>query len=168
MNDEIIVFELPDGSIRYTTCPVKQKRPGEINSQWLNRVYRKTIGDNPEYSGAVRINKAVMPDGAPFRPGAKKMYRGAWRHAGGGEIVIDMPAARDLRMAEIRAMRDERLKAADGPTAREVEQTGPKKQGWIDYKQALRDLPAGLNLNAIATPEELKAFEPAWPPAPGA
>ncbi len=30
-------------------------------------------------------------------------------------------------------------------------------------RQALRDLPAGIDLDGILSPEDLEAFEPPWP-----
>ena len=167
MNDETIVFELPDGSVRYCTCPLKRKKPGELKAAWLNRIFLKTIRDHPELTGAQRINNPVLPDGTPFRPGAPKKFYGAWRHAGAGRIEIAMPEARKIRMRQLRAERNERLRAADGPTTREVEQGSLDRQAWIDYKQALRDLPQNFDLSTIATPEALEGFEPVWPTAPG-
>ena len=66
MKDEIIVFELQDGLVRYATCPIANKKPGETRQQWLLRVFTKTVAGHPDLAGAKRILSPVMPDGAPF------------------------------------------------------------------------------------------------------
>ena len=168
MNDEIIVFELPDGSVRYATCPRKNKKPGETNSQWLLRVFNKTISGNPQYAGAKRILNPVMPDGKHLVPGpddhpAEHAFPGAWRHLGGGNIGIDMPAARAVKLDRIREERNGRFPSLD---AEWMKATGQKNQAQADLieakRQHLRELPQTVGLDAIETPEALAAFEPDW------
>ena len=165
MEDKIIVWAMPDGAIRYANCPAKGKKPGETTREWLLRVFQKTVREN--HPGAKRILDAVMPDGLPFAPGAKKLFYGAWRNDGTGKIQIDMPLARTQRMAEIRAKRDAMLLAADkmdGQQERNIRLKLPDSLKNVDiYKQALCDLPAAFDLERITTPEELAAFEPKWP-----
>lgn len=165
MTDECIVWEIPDGGVRYATCPAKGKRPGETKAEWLHRVFLKTTRDN--YPGAKRILNATIPNGEPFRPGAQKLFYPAWRHSGGGSIVIDMPEARGIRMAELRAERNRRLGESDGSMMQANEQGDlaifePLKL----YRQQLRDLPAAIDLSGIETPETLTVFEPQWPIEP--
>lgn len=161
----MIVFELPDGSIRYATCAAKMKRPGEITSEWLLRVFNKTVRDN--YPGAKRMLNPVMPNGEVFRPGARKLFYEAWRHAGGGNIEIDMPMAREIQLGKIRAERNRLLDESDRERARlDDVGTAPQKTAIAAYRQALRDLPTAIDLDAIMTPEALLAFEPLWPVAP--
>lgn len=178
MEDQIIVWEMPGGEIRYATCPAKMKKPGQTKSEWLLRQFNKTVRDNPLYAGAKRILNAAMPDGQPFVPGAKKLFYGAWRHTGGGQITIDMPAARAIRMGKIRGERNAMLsnpanpKDKPGPfsdaSMKRAEETGTAQQ--IDdlkaARQALRDLPATIDLESIATAEALEAFAPQWPVKP--
>lgn len=176
MTDECIAFFLPDGTVRYATCPAKGKRPGETKSQWLARVFSKTVADNPPYAGATRIANPLMPDGSPLRAGVEKMFFGAWKHSGGGRIVVDMPAARAIKMNEIRAKRDALLsdpasvfsdamylRAQEIGDAPLVAELGMKRQQLRDIPNTLQ---ANGTLEAIATPEELQAFETAWPTAP--
>ena len=167
MNNEIIVFELPDGSVRIFHCPAKGKRPGEIKSVWLNRVFKKCVTDHAQYAGAVRIKDARRPDGNPVVEFSGELFCDAWRHTGNGQLQVDMPEARNIKMDRIRGLRDVRLQDADGPTAREVEQNGPDKGAWFAHKQVLRDMPATIDLDVISTPEELESFTPTWPIAPG-
>lgn len=165
MEDQIIVFELPDGSIRYSTCPAGSKKPGETTPEWLLRIFNKTVRGN--YPGATRILNAVMPDGQPFVPGAKKLFYGAWKHAGGGSIEIDMPAARAIRMEEIRAERDRLLDESDREWARLADIGTPEQRAACkSYRQALRDIPQNTSLEGIGTPEMLAPSVPDWPAYP--
>lgn len=161
---------MPDGMVIYATCPAENKRNGETQTQWLLRAFTKTVKDNPYFAGAKRILNPVMPDGLPLVPGeddhpVEHAFPGAWRHAGGGKIVIDMPAARMVKMDRIRTERDERFPPLDAEWMRA---TGQKKTAEADLieakRQTLRDIPGAVDLTAIATPEELKEFVPDWGP----
>ena len=163
MKDECIAFELPDGTVRYATCPYNYKKPGETTQQWLLRAFNKTVRDNPRYAGAKRILNPVMPDGEPFAPGKPKLFMGAWRHAAEGQIVVDMPAARKLKIDQIRGERDGRFPPLDAEWMKAVGQGDSAAAATVEAKrQHLRDLPQNLNLDAIETPEALAAFEPDW------
>lgn len=166
MNDEIIVFGLPNGLIRYSTCPVGSKKNGETKSLCLNRVFHKTIRDHSIHAGAMRINDAKRPDGIAFAPSANKQVRDAWRHMGRGQIVVNPPPACAQRMQETRAERDVKLQAADGSTTRETEQNGLNKAAWIDHKPSLRGIPAKIDLDAMMSSDDLGTFEPVWPIMP--
>ena len=174
MNDEIIVFELPDGSVRYATCPYNYKKPGETNQQWLLRAFNKTIAGNSNLAGAKRILNPVMPDGKALVPGpedhpVEHAFRGAWRHAGGGQIAVDLPKARKIKMGRIRAGRNSRFPALDAEWMKAMGQGDNTVAAAIEAKrQILRDLPSTTDLNTLTTPEALAAFEPAWPTVPGA
>ena len=165
MEDQIIVFELSSGEIKYATCPAKMKKPGETTREWLLRQFNKTVRDN--YPGAKRILDAVMPDGQPFAPGAKKLFYGAWRHAGGGQVTIDMLAARQIHMGDIRAERNARFPPLDAEWMKATGQKDSVRADAIEAaRQALRDLPATIDMDAITTPEALEAFAPDWPGLP--
>ena len=170
MNDEIIVFELPDGSVRYATCPSQNKKPGETKSQWLLRVFNKTITSNPEYTGAKRILNHIMPDGKPLVPGqndhpVEHAFPGTWRHLGGGNIRIDMPSARVIKMDQIRRARDSYFPPLDAEWMKAMGQGDAAMSVRIEtQRQHLRDIPQTVGLEAISTPEALMAFEPNWTP----
>ncbi|MEE8433321.1 MAG: hypothetical protein V3S64_00900 [bacterium] len=167
MKDECIAFELPDGTVRYATCPVRYKKPGETKTQWLLRAFHKTVAGNPDFAAAKRILNPVMPDGGPLTPGQPKQFHAAWRHAGGGQIVVDMPAARKLKMDQIRAEREGRFPPLDAEWMKAMGQGNSAAGAAIEAKrQHLRELPQTVDLEAIATPEELETFEPAWPTEP--
>lgn len=76
-------------------------------------------------------------------------------------FVVDMAQARLLHMRNIRAVRDQKLAELD---ARELEARS-KGDGFLEEqiraeKQALRDLPARLDLEALTDPGSLQSL---WP-----
>ena len=168
MKDECIAFELPDGTVRYATCPFKYKKPGETTAQWLLRAFNKTVTGNPDYAGAKRILNPVMPDGKPLVPGpddhtVEHNFTGAWRHSGAGKIVIDMPEARKIKMATIRVERDLRFPILDTEWMKATGQGNSAAAAIFEAKrQKLRDIPQTVNLGTVKTPEALAAFEPNW------
>lgn len=165
MDDQLIVWEMPDGTVRYATCPAKSKKPGETTQQWLHRQFQKTVRD--EYPSAKRILNPVMPDGQSFTPGARKIYYEAWRSDGAGNVMIDLPVARGIRMVDIRAERNRRLDDSDREWARLSEVGTPEQQAAHSaYRQALRDVPQSIDLDEIDTAGNLEAFQPAWPEQP--
>jgi hypothetical protein len=76
-----------------------------------------------------------------------------------------MPSAKTQRLEEIRAERNTKLDASDKEMAKATE-TNTKEQDWKTYRQALRDLPATVNMESVTTAAELAAFVPMWPTAP--
>ena len=164
MKNEIIVFELPDESIRILACPAKGKRSGEIKSVWLNRVFKKSVTDHAQYAGAVRIKDAKTPGGSPVVENPGELFCDAWRHSGGGQLQVDMPEARKIKMDRNRTERAPRLNALDKDWMRATGQGDSGTASTVEARrQILRDLPATFDLDAISTPEELEAFQPAWP-----
>lgn len=78
-----------------------------------------------------------------------------------GQVVIDMPKAREIHLGRIREARDKKLAKLDIEIMKANEQNDSEKsKKIIEEKQKLRDLPAAVNLESIKTPEALKAF---WP-----
>ena len=102
---------------------------------------------------------SIVPTGVDYRitdviniP-VDRTFRDAWTDANPGETVdVDMPKARLVHMAKIRTARDKKLDELD------KEQLSGKDVAA--QKQALRDLPAVIDIDAHATPDDLKAF---WP-----
>lgn len=66
----------------------------------------------------------------------------------------------DQALAAIRAERDRRLAATDWVVLRAADQGVPPPPEWIDYRQALRDLPQTL------TEEQILSGEIPWPEPP--
>jgi Phage tail assembly chaperone protein len=150
-----VVWELPDGTI----CVGKFL--GGDPAAFLARVQA-----DPALAGAQRLADPADADPLPER-----RWRDCWRHRGDGQVHVDMALARARRLAEIRAERDLRLAASDGPMLREQEAGPPERQQALRaYRQALRELPNDLErsgaLEALAGPAELAGFAPAWPAAP--
>lgn len=91
----------------------------------------------------------------------KRTFRNAWKLAG-DKIVIDMPKAREIKLAEIRKERNAKLDALDKEFMKALS-TKKDTKALEDKMQALRDIPQTTDLSSIASPEALEAFQPEWP-----
>lgn len=54
---------------------------------------------------------------------------------------LNPPVDPDQMAADVRAQRDALLRESDWVTTRAYDMQEPVPQGWIDYRQALRDVP---------------------------
>jgi len=89
-----------------------------------------------------------------------KIFRDAWADDG-ADVGVDMPRARTMHMARIREARNKALTAKDAEIAiAEDGGAGPAARLRVE-RQALRDLPATVDLDRAATPEALMAIWPA-------
>lgn len=140
---------MPDGSVA-----IMQTVDGADVAECIEKF--SALHDRPV---AVRpIDHADIP--------ADRTFRNAWRDDG-ATVKPDMPAARDIHMDRIRRVRDAELKRLDIDFMRAVEAGDQAGQRAIaTEKQRLRDLPDTFDLNACATPEELKARWPDILPPP--
>lgn len=86
-----------------------------------------------------------------------RTFRQAWRDE--GTVRVNMPAAREIHRARIRAKRAKLFPELDAQVMR-ANEMGTDPSEAIAKKQRLRDLPADPAIDAAQTPEELKA---AWP-----
>ena len=155
MTNKRIIHQHLDGSLSIT-IPARVKGNGETEQEYLDAIAAKL-----NLPDAIRLLEVLVSE----LPQSRR-FRNMWRESGGA-IAVDMPLARTQRMSEIREERDGKLIEADGPTTREMEQSGTDYTAWKVYKQALRDLPAATDLSKITTPEALEAFNPTWPTPPG-
>jgi len=149
-----------DGSIVTIIRPSEKFRLlGESDDALLDRAATLTIQKNPRYQGftTVDIEETDMP--------TTRRFRNAWGRVG-AKLEVDMPKARTQRLAEIRKDRDKLLDESDKDILRDQEQGGAKQAALRAYRQALRDLPTTLNLDAILTPEALNTFRPTFPVKP--
>jgi hypothetical protein len=97
-----------------------------------------------------------------------RTFRDAW-HLDGGRIAVRMDRAREIHLARIRFIRDAELARLDVEWMRAFARGDTKGAAEVEaQKQALRDLPATLDLAGAATPDELKALWPAGLPKPSA
>ena len=93
-----------------------------------------------------------------------RRFRLCWRQSGAAPPHVDMPLARQQRMAEIREERDRRLARSDGQWARALDIGTPGEVAALKtYRQALRDVPQRVTLDAVATPTALAEYDPMWP-----
>ena len=162
MNYLTRVLAGPDGVIVIHPAMNDRTRPAELaDDAWALACLDKTIAKHPEWQGFVATDVRVE-DLPPRR------FRNAWRADGRGAPSIDMPAARAIRIAEIRAERDQRLAASDGEMLREQETGGAKLAALRAYRQALRDVPTvtAPTIEAVGDPDGLAALEPDWPIRP--
>ena len=92
-------------------------------------------------------------------------FRDCWR-LNGPAVAIDMPLAREQRIAEIRVERNTRLAELDGPWMRAMGQRLLAEADTIEAKrQQLRDMPTTIApaLAACLTADALEALTPNWP-----
>lgn len=175
------VFECPDQIIRVVS-PAPKARLGNFNDsrggafvasidkaggakfmgfaeseeEWVARIKANTLRKNPHLKGAKELPDATLP--------TDRRFRNCWRCPDSEKVEVDMPLARAQRMAEIRAERDAKLHASDGPILREQEQgTKATVDALKAKRQALRDIPTTFDLEPITMPSALADFEPEWP-----
>ena len=104
---------------------------------------------------------ATSYDAADYTLPAERTFRDAWEaDADAGIISVDMAAARDIWRDKIRQARTEPLEALDTAFMRALEAGADTTQITAD-KQALRDAPTDVGIDAATTPEELAAVQPA-------
>ena len=69
-------------------------------------------------------------------------------------------------MRQLREERDRRLMACDYIVVKSIESGKPVPQAWLDYRQALRDLPSNSSPQCWPT-FQLKLDSIGWPTPPG-
>lgn len=151
-------YRRTDGGISVIVPAPKSQRKGESESAWLGRIVKRTLDNATDVDVQLPMCEASeLPS---------RRFRNAWREVA-GLIKVDIPEARNIRMVEIRSERDKKLDDADKKTARELEQQGVNYPDWVTYKQALRDVPADIDLSGLNDEQSLSDFEPNWPTPPG-
>jgi hypothetical protein len=156
-----LIWNRPDGSCCTTVfCADFAKiasRQNITQAQLLEDTLVQIKLTRPDLAGLTPVAVEENEIDDPLRFG-----REVWGHA----AKIVMAKARTIRIDQIRPERDKRLVALDVDYMRADEAgDGSVKQRIAATKQALRDLPAAVQpeLDAIATPEALEAWEPSWP-----
>ncbi len=155
--ESAIVYENPDGTIRYTVPARNSRLYRENQAEWLDLVEQHERSHDAKLKGALRLPNCRVAD-LPLGG-----FRNCWRNKG-GRVEVDLPLARAQRMDEIRRARNARLEKSDGLMAR-ARELGIQSEidALAAIRQRLRDLPAGVDLTDLQTAEELAAFEPDWP-----
>ncbi len=173
-DDKVCVVEMADGSLQvvipfwvgYTLDPAAAEEGKEL------------IEDLEDFFDAQIVKAGLAADKPAARevrrmtgPAGDLPYDGpflaAWKfNADTTAVEVDMAKARAIRIDLIRPERDARLLAldADYMIADEAGDSAAKA-AVAARKQALRDLPATIqpDLDAIADPEVLEAWQPVWP-----
>lgn len=128
----------------------------ETEAAWLTRIRAKDVP--PDAQDVREVDAESLPG---------RRWRDAWKLGAQGCGVCPVKA-RDLCVAEIRAERDRRLEASDGPALRAQDRGKPAEiEAWRAYRQALRDLPAAVATETAAyDPDSLAAYAPPWPSPP--
>lgn len=145
-----IIYTRADGSVSIVNLP-NDAKDEDFDKEVTRIILERLAVDTP----------FIVEDPRP----ASRYFRDAWRRNGIG-VDVDMPIARTIKTGKIRKERDTRLAAEDIAYMRADEANNAENKAFIaQRKQALRDLPDTVqpNLDSIATPEELEAFEPVWP-----
>jgi hypothetical protein len=100
-------------------------------------------------------------DAADYTLPVERTFRNAWEaDANAGIISVDMAAARDIWRDKIRLARTEPLAALDTAFMK-AQETGADTTQIVADKQALRDAPTHVDIDAATTPAELAAVQPA-------
>lgn len=119
----------------------------ELDDLWLEFIVHKDV---PAGARDVRIiDTTDIPTDRTFRAALRS------------DLTYDMPRARHIWRAKIRAARDPILASLDIAYMRAIESNNVAEQARIaSAKQALRDAPADPAIDAASTCQELKAV---WP-----
>jgi hypothetical protein len=151
--DSVILYTAADGGLAIVR-PVAAPEPGEAAATFLARLAAIAVP-------ADALDMRVVPaDAVP----ADRRFRAAWQLGAEGAVAIDMGLARAVQLARIRAARDRRLAALDGPMLRALDQGDTATiEALKARRQALRDLPETLapSIHAAGDPAALAAI---WPP----
>lgn len=148
-----IIYTAPDGHLRRVLPSHDDRtRPqGETEDELLARVIARAVPSGLSY-------QVITPPPTPH----DRYFREAWEE-GLGQVVINMPKARDIHMDNIRVVRDRELGRLDIEWMRASEaEDAVAKTRIAGLKNTLRDIPHTFDLAVHITPEALRA---AWPTA---
>lgn len=139
---------VPDRTVRRLVSPAEWEP--ESDEAFIARVIAKVVPEAAR-AGAVVLRGADLPPRDGYRDALK---------VEGGRIGHDMDRARALFLDKMRAARKPVLEALDVQVMQAVER-GADVKPLADRKQALRDLPAALDLSQAKAPADLEARWPA-------
>jgi hypothetical protein len=144
-----IAYTRPDGGVSVIVPAPKAQRPDETEAEFMARV---ALAVPPDASNVTETD--TLPSRA---------YRNAWRLSG-GKVEHDMTLARQMKLDELRAVRDAKLAVTDGPFLRAQEHGDQTEiERLKSLRQRLRDIPQTTRLAEVTDPDALKAFTPEWP-----
>lgn len=143
-------YKRPDGGVSVVHLAPKARLEGESDADFLTRVKAQVLP--PDALDVV--------DNPPL---PTRTYRESWELTGGA-VQHNMVKASAEKMAEIRAERNARLAATDGPFMAAQEKGDVAETARLKVlRQRLRDVPQTVVLPPAADAEALKAFDPVWP-----
>lgn len=158
-----IVWTGTDGVVKFAPVREEGKQPEERDSDYHVRVAFGLVIRG--YLTSTTPWQAIPLTSFPGSANHNRRFRGSWELSA-GSVVVNMARARLQVLEEIRTERDALLVTSDAERARLDDiGSGQQRQALAQYRQALRDLPAVvvMQLEALATPEELEAYQPPWP-----
>lgn len=157
-----VFFTCPDGccNVMHVVCDPKKgscpKLEGETDEAFALRIAQR---DAPEGSTNFRV---AHKDKVPL----DRTFRNCWEQDlsdSPDEVKVHMGKARQVHLNRLRQHRNEKLAELDQKMMRAIEDNDTAEITRLKRrKQKLRDMPAlaELDIEAIHTPEELKAFIP--------
>ena len=164
------ITEEPDGNVLITQM-IGDDATGERLTRSLFELSRTSDLTTP-FDSAVHSRSQIARGLPGHRPlvllgsceqealPADRYFRNAWKWSD-DEITVDMSKARDIHMAAIRSVRDQRLKDLDIAMLRAIEAQDVEAQTSVaDEKQTLRDIPQTFDLSQARTAASLKGL---WP-----
>ena len=167
------VMEFQCGPMRSETLPVGAVWIPDKPGHWTREATDANLfAEITKSFPAVDTNGLPMPQPVSYKIVRRdelptdRTYRDAWEHDG-IKVQHNMPKARAIHLAHLRQARVDKLGALD---AEWMKATGQNKKQDADaieaQRQALRDLPTTLALDAATTVEALKALWPEGLPRP--
>lgn len=138
---------------------LKVNFPGKLLNLYyeiLTETDYKTIEQNIlDLSGLASYSEITIDD-VP----SDRTYRNAWRE-NAGKIEVDLNEAKQIKLNEIRELRNKQLAALDYEYIKADEASSVAQKSIIAAKkQSLRDLPATEKFAGVTTPEQLKDYIP--------
>ena len=147
----IIAYNDPATGVASVVFPAPNaKQSRESDSDFLNRVASRVV---PLSSTFITLDSASLPP---------RNLVDAWRvNSANSRVEVDMAVARNIRMDQIRVIRDAKLRELDIAYLRAAESSDqPAMTAVASLKQQLRDIPQTTDLTQFQTPEELAQYVP--------
>lgn len=156
--EQIAAFNDTDGFVSLVIPSPRNYVDGVLSNEAKAQIVSQAVPAEFQ-ANVIWVTRADIDDLAAQSGG--RMLRNAWM-VSGGQVQVDMPLARTIRMQQLREVRNQKLAESDGPMMKAMESGD---QATIDAlkakRQALRDLPNTLDLNSIADAKILAELQPA-------
>jgi len=163
MLDKVIVYQNAEGNTAIVNMAPEMWDSTSRTRQALEQQGIKLVTDQDVLD---YIIKRSIPEGVEWHVVPKdsipedRTFRNAWTHDSSA-IFVDMVKARDLKMGDLRKVRNAKLKSLDVTFMLALEKGDSEATKEIaTKKQELRDLPQTVSMEHIDTPEALKDFTP--------